>query len=83
MRMRKEKKKKIGKWMVAAASRWKEQIQNEWMNISLTPFFFLISTTFSLSLFSMAKLWFFVFVGGMRVDLNMRTETPHNPKRNG
>lgn len=58
-------KKKIGKYMMAAASRWKGQIQNEWMNISLHLFFFLISTTFSLSLFfSNGQTLIFCFRGG-------------------
>lgn len=51
--------------MMAAASRWKGQIQNEWMNISLHLFFFLISTTFSLSLFfSNGQTLIFCFRGG-------------------
>lgn len=62
---------------------------NEWtfrytFFFSFINFVFLISTTFSLSLFFLSfdgQTLIFLFSEGMRVDLNMRTETPHNPKR--
>lgn len=59
---------------------------SEWMNEHFaTPFFLSdFNNILSLSFFFEWPNFDFLFSwGGMRVDLNMRTETPHNPKRNG